>query len=110
MRHISINNTLSAHIADQDLAEKCKITYELLAFDADENDYIGVYDWIENLAGVAATSDKDFWSMVNFDSSTGNLDMELWNKDIADLLDRFSDNGEISVKFEVRARIPGSDV
>jgi hypothetical protein len=48
--------------------------------------------------------------MVNFDSSTGNLDMELWNKDIADLLDRFSDNGEISVKFEVRARIPGSDV
>jgi hypothetical protein len=91
MRHISINNTLKAHIADQDLAEKCKITYELLAFDADEADYIGVYDWIDNLSAAAATDDLDFWSMVHFDSSTGNLDMELWNKDIADLLSRFSD-------------------
>jgi hypothetical protein len=49
--------------------------------------------------------------MVDFDPTTGNLDLQLWNKDIADLIARFSDdNGAISVKFEVRARVPGSDV
>jgi hypothetical protein len=50
------------------------------------------------------------WSKVHFNETTADFRFELWNRDIEELTARFTDanTGEVAVKFEARAIVPGS--
>jgi hypothetical protein len=74
-------------------------------------DYVGVYDWTEKLM-LAAMDDTDhlqFMTHIEFNPDNAMIDGLIWNKDIEAMLARFTEGDKIVIKFEIRARIPGSD-
>jgi hypothetical protein len=113
MRDIHIDNALTAKIENENLAEICHIKYELYAWDSDSdvNDYVEIYDWIEKLMGIAMddVDHMQFMTWFDFNPENAMINGEIWNKDIEAMLTRFTVNDKIVLKFELRARIPGSD-
>jgi hypothetical protein len=101
---------LKVKFEDEDLEEECRINYELQAWDNDADAYVDIADWLETLHLEQENASEEFWSWIHFDTETSDFYAELWNKDLEQLVDRFtdSDTGAVSFKFKTVARLPRS--